>query len=69
MQRSTSSRVGKASNHNTGGIGTLIPSSISKDWSHANLAAAFANALYSASVLDLATVACFFATPRYEIFS
>lgn len=47
------------SHHNTGGIGTLIPSSINKDWSQANSAAAFANALYLASVLDLATVACF----------
>jgi hypothetical protein len=37
----------------------VIPSSHKRDFSHDNSAAVFASALYSASVLDRATVACF----------
>ena len=37
------------------------PSSLNSDWTQIISAVAFANALYSASVLDLETVACFFA--------
>ena len=39
----------------------LIPSSFKIDCTHMISAVAFANALYSASVLDLETVACFLA--------
>ena len=35
------------------------PSSCRRDWSHFTSAAAFARALYSASVLERATVTCF----------
>jgi hypothetical protein len=41
------------------GTGTGMPSSVSKDCNHESSATVFAKALYSASVLDRATVACF----------
>jgi len=38
-----------------------MPSFVNNDSTHITLAVAFANALYSASVLDLDTVGCFLA--------
>jgi hypothetical protein len=46
------------SHQRRGAAGREIPSSRRRDWSHFSSAAALARALYSASVLDLAIVAC-----------
>jgi hypothetical protein len=46
------------SHHKTGARTGITPSSCNNDFNHWMSAAAFARALYSASVLDLATVFC-----------
>jgi hypothetical protein len=53
------------SHQSTGGAEIGRPSSDSKDCNHESSAAVFAKALYSASMLDLATVTCFL--QLYEI--
>jgi hypothetical protein len=49
------------SHHNQGALGHGILNSSIRIWIHITSAVAFAIALYSASVLDLETVACFLA--------
>ena len=51
----------RLSHHRHGLCVVLTPSSSSKDLTHITSAVAFATDLYSASVLDLETVACFLA--------
>ena len=50
----------RLSHHKIGVHCCSTPSSLSKDSTHMASAAPFASALYSASVLDLETVGCFF---------
>ena len=47
------------SHHKTGQVETNAPSSDKREHNHLTLAAVLARALYSASILDQATVACF----------
>jgi hypothetical protein len=47
------------SHQSTGGTETERPSSVSSDYSQQSSIEALDNALYSASILDHATIACF----------
>jgi hypothetical protein len=51
----------RLSHHNLANFGPLTPSSFNKVCTHMTSAIALAKDLYSASVLDLETVACFLA--------